>query len=596
MIGQQIQNYNIISKLGQGGMGTVYKAVDKVLGREVALKMLNTLMINQPQVLDRFKKEAQVLARLLHPNIAVIYNLIEQDQQHFMVMEYVEGKNLDELLRQHKTLPYQVVVLIFMQALEGLHHAHKKGIYHRDIKPSNLILTPDGTVKLMDFGIAKVAGEQRLTQVNKVIGTVEFLAPEIIEGKEPSVASDIYAAAVTMYELLSGKLPFESSTDYNLMQEILKKKPMALDKLNSSVPKALSNIVMKALEKKPENRFVDAGAFQQALSLAFPELKGTDLRALSSQMETISIPALTKEILQPRKGTGRSSLQATRLETLTKPNNVLMGIGTKASGVWQNFQQKYLSSTRSRIIAGFILLLFVLVLGFTIFSNNKKPDTNITENIHPKNNIPGNSNELNTGNSNPGENNNIPVTGDIPKTPEKTPVVNQVPADVPEKREPEKKEQAKKDQVKKDKMERERIEKERIEQEKVEQERAEEERRLQERRAQEKKEIYIRSKVEVNLSLRENLDDAPERKDIPVSFTVTRPVIYNGVTIIKQGAVANGTIKLGKIQTDIDINTVVAANGQQIRLKTTRGHGKRNEITSNRNYTAIIEPGVKLNF
>ena len=113
MIGQQIQNYIIISKLGQGGMGTVYKAVDNVLGREVALKMLNTLMINQPQVLDRFKKEAQVLARLLHPNIAVIYNLIEQEQQHFMVMEYVEGKNLDEVLRQHKTLPYKMVVLIF---------------------------------------------------------------------------------------------------------------------------------------------------------------------------------------------------------------------------------------------------------------------------------------------------------------------------------------------------------------------------------------------------------------------------------------------------------------------------------------------------
>lgn len=255
MIGQQIQNYIIVSKLGQGGMGTVYKAVDNVLGREVALKMLNTVMINQPQVLDRFKKEAQVLARLLHPNIAVIYNLIEQEQQHFMVMEYVEGKNLDEILRQHKSIPYQVVVLIFMQALEGLHHAHRKGIFHRDIKPSNLILTPDGIVKLMDFGIAKVAGEQRMTQVNKVIGTIEFLAPEIIEGKEPSVSSDIYAAGVTMYELLSGKLPFESNTDFNLMQEILKKKPLAPEKLNSAVPKALSNIVMKALEKKTGEPF-----------------------------------------------------------------------------------------------------------------------------------------------------------------------------------------------------------------------------------------------------------------------------------------------------------------------------------------------------
>jgi len=168
-------------------MGTVYKATDTVLGREVALKMLHTPLINQAQFLERFRKEARILAQLLHPNIAVIYNFIEQNNSHYMVMEYVEGKNLDSLLRQQRVLSYQVVVPVFIQALEGLHHAHKKGIFHRDIKPSNLILTPDGTVKLMDFGIAKMAGEQRMTQVNRVVGTVEFMAPELIQANYPSV-------------------------------------------------------------------------------------------------------------------------------------------------------------------------------------------------------------------------------------------------------------------------------------------------------------------------------------------------------------------------------------------------------------------------
>ena len=171
-----------------------------------------------------------------------------------------------------QAISHKIVVPVFIQALEGLQHAHKKGIYHRDIKPSNLIFTPDGIAKLMDFGIAKVAGEQRLTQVNRVVGTVEFMAPELIQGKDPSVASDIYAVGVTMYELLCGKLPFAGNTDYTLMQDIMEKKPVVVDKMNTSVPKVLSNIVMKALEKKPENRYPDARAFQQALAAAFPEL------------------------------------------------------------------------------------------------------------------------------------------------------------------------------------------------------------------------------------------------------------------------------------------------------------------------------------
>ncbi|MFI5187366.1 MAG: serine/threonine protein kinase, partial [Chitinophagales bacterium] len=294
MIGKKIQNYEITAHLGEGGMGTVYRASDSILNRDVALKMLHTPLLQQPLFLERFKKEARVLAQLLHPNIAVIYNMIEQDNNHFMVMEYVEGKNLDALLKQYKTLSYKIVVPVIIQALEGLGHAHRKGIYHRDIKPSNLILKSDGTVKLMDFGIAMVAGEQRLTQVNRVVGTVEYIAPEIIQGKEPSMSTDLYSMGVTMYELLTGKLPFEGNSDFNLMQDILKKRPLDVDKLNASVPKVLSNIVMKTLEKKPSDRFADARELQQALTNAFPDLKNVELTDsyVSTAAQYISSPSI----------------------------------------------------------------------------------------------------------------------------------------------------------------------------------------------------------------------------------------------------------------------------------------------------------------
>jgi serine/threonine-protein kinase len=273
MIGTTLQNYYIEALLGEGGMGRVYKATDTVLGRQVAVKSLNVSLTHQPSFLERFQNEAKILARLTHPNIAVLYNYLKENDNYYMVMEYVEGENLDDLTKQHMVLPYRVVVPVMLQALEGLEHAHKKGVLHRDIKPANLMLTPECQVKLMDFGIARVSGHAKLTQTSRVIGTLEFLAPELIEGQEPAPASDIYAAGVTMYEMLTGKLPFTGKSDYMLMQEIVKEKPVAPVSLSGTVPEALSEIILKALEKKPENRFQTAAAFSTALQTAFPELK-----------------------------------------------------------------------------------------------------------------------------------------------------------------------------------------------------------------------------------------------------------------------------------------------------------------------------------
>lgn len=558
MIGEQIHNYKITAHLGQGGMGNVYRATDTMLGREVALKMLHPQLTMQPQFLERFKKEARVLAQLLHPNIAVIYNFIEQGGNHFMVMEYVEGTNLDDLLKQHKSLPAEFIVPVFVQALEGLQHAHRKNIFHRDIKPSNIMLTPDGVVKLMDFGIAKVAGEQKMTQVNKIVGTVEFMAPELIQGRDASNASDIYAAGVTMYEMLSGKLPFESDTDFNLMQAILKERVKSPEKLNASIPKALGDIIMKALEKNPASRYEDARAFQRALMNAFPQYRDVNL-----------------EILNKPAAMYAGAAGATRLsdDLLTAEAMRTRSVGmSNAAGMLGAVKENIRKNKKTYFLTAAILIFLFFVLGIVFdrkeTGNNSLAGTDTTQTANPTGDntgsavIAANANEVQPG----------PVK-------QQTPVEQGKPEEKPL---PEKTREKKVDVVSKEPVQ------PKTEEKKTEPAPAE--------KKEEKKDVYIKSKVEVELTLRTDLSSAEERKDIPVTFSVSYPVTYEGVTIIRQGATATGTIKLGRVLTDIDINSVTAANGQQVRLKAAKAHGKRSEITSERSYTAIILPGTKISF
>lgn len=586
MIGQHVQNYTITSYLGEGGMGTVYRASDTMLGRDVALKMLHATLISQPQFLDRFKKEARVLAQLLHPNIAVIYNFIGQDNNHFMVMEYVEGNNLDALLKKYKSLPSNIVVPIFLQVLEGLHHAHRKGIFHRDIKPSNLILTPDGTVKLMDFGIAKIAGEQRLTQVNKVVGTIEYMAPELIEGKDPSFASDIYAAGVTMYELLTGKLPFESTTDYTLMQEIIKKKPVSIDKMNAAVPAVLSNIVMKTLEKKPESRYADAKAFQQALSTAFPRGREVDLNILNKPVAPV-----TEIITQPRKKEKPTVFQATKKESQAKPFLLIKTI-----------QQKVLTREKTPMLIGIISLLFASVVAFTMLIKND--NTTIGQNTAGLNS---------TDTTTSFAKNEIASTVFATSTDTITGSVIPVSAaDLAErKNEPvyelheEKKEDRKKDIAAKD------IKKQTENKETI---KKEEKKDIPPIVIPEKKEepVYIKpvepvrktpqsirlnTRLEVNLYLRDVISEATAREGQILNFTVPNPVSYNGEIIIASGAKATGRIKnLTKKKISIVLSSVVSTSGQVLFFEGSELSGRIEEIIPSRNYTGTLKKGATITF
>lgn len=586
MIGQQIQNYTITSYLGEGGMGTVYRASDTMLGRDVALKMLHGTLVSQPQFFERFKKEARVLAQLLHPNIAVIYNFIGQENNHFMVMEYVEGSNLDALLRKHRIFPFHVVVGIFLQVLEGLQHAHRKGIFHRDIKPANLIMTPDGIVKLMDFGIAKIAGEQRLTQVNRVVGTIEYMAPELIEGKDPSVASDIYATGVTMYELLTGKLPFEGNTDFTLMQDILKKRPVSIDKLNSSVPPALSAIVMKTLEKKPENRYADARSFQQALVKAFPNIKEIDTSAWPTQAPaTQHIQAVTQSL---------DRIRPTTLQTGERKPVFLSKFN------FEEIRKKIFTREKAPIVIGSISILVALAVLLPQLLKQQSPDPAEDDIIAQHSSVSEPDSIVTRQNS------SKPVSfSSITDTPARSnrfeiPVTDQ-PV-VPDKaKETEKKNDRKKDNQENQKKENKTSNEPEKQQEIKPVVNPEPEKKQDivpsEPEPKSLRSVRLNTRIEVNLLLREALTESTAHEGQVLHFTVTSPVVYNGETIIPRGAAATGRIKnVGKKKMSIVLNSVTAAGGQSLPFEAIELSGRIDDIIAARNYSGTLKKGTTINF
>jgi serine/threonine-protein kinase len=265
VIGQLAGNYKILSELGEGGMGTVYKAVDVMLEREVAIKMLRPEIASQPQIVERFRSEAVTLAKLNHPSIATLYSFFRQGDHFFMVMEYVVGQTLDAAIRQSGALPPDRAVSIMTQALDGIAHAHEVGILHRDLKPANIMLPRSGGVKVMDFGIARLLSAARMTRTGGLVGTLEYVAPERVRGQEADLRSDLYSMGIVLYEMLSGRVPFQSDTEYELMRAQLEQAPPSLASLGVVAPAGLEAALIRALAKNPEERFASAAEFRTAL-------------------------------------------------------------------------------------------------------------------------------------------------------------------------------------------------------------------------------------------------------------------------------------------------------------------------------------------
>lgn len=265
MIGSVVGNYKIIDKIGEGGMGAVFKGVDLMLEREVAIKMLRPELAQQPSVVERFRTEAVTLAKLNHPYVATLHSFFRQGDDFFMVMEFVRGETLDSMIRQHGAMPCERAVEMFSMALEGIDHAHKMGIVHRDIKPANMMLTETGTIKVMDFGIARVLGTDRLTRAGHLIGTAEYMSPEQVRGEETDARSDIYSLGILLYEMLTGRVPFNNSSEYELMRSQIEDAPTPPRTFAPHIPLAIEQAIMRSLAKKREARYQSASEFRESL-------------------------------------------------------------------------------------------------------------------------------------------------------------------------------------------------------------------------------------------------------------------------------------------------------------------------------------------
>ena len=271
----RIDNYKIVEKIGEGGMGEVYKGIDTHLDREVAIKMLRPELSRRKDIVSRFQLEAKALARLNHPNIATVFSFGQFENQYYMVMEFVPGVTLDSVLQTQGRLPWRDAVNYAIQALQGLAHAHQAKVIHRDIKPANMMITGGSNLKLLDFGIARILQTARLTRMHHTIGTVEYMSPEQHQGKEVDARTDIYAIGTMLYEMLTGQYPFKQDSEYTLIKAVIEDKPASLRRINTTIPAALEKMVLRSLEKNPEKRFDDAQEFIQALRecLAMPDIQ-----------------------------------------------------------------------------------------------------------------------------------------------------------------------------------------------------------------------------------------------------------------------------------------------------------------------------------
>ena len=264
MIGSTILHYGIIEKLGEGGMGVVYLAEDTKLEREVAIKFLPHYIAVNSEERERFRIEAKAAASLNHPNITTIHSIEEANEKVFIVMEYIDGVELRDKIKTG-SIPIDEAINIAVQIGEGLEAAHKKGIVHRDIKSQNIMITKDGKVKIMDFGLAKVGKGAQVTKIGSTVGTIAYMSPEQAKGDEVDNRSDIWSLGIILYEMLTGKLPYRGDFEQAIIYSILNEEPESISSIRKDIPLKLEQLIQKILNKNPNLRFQSADEFLKEL-------------------------------------------------------------------------------------------------------------------------------------------------------------------------------------------------------------------------------------------------------------------------------------------------------------------------------------------
>lgn len=324
---KQLGRYEMLSELGQGAMGVVYKARDPLIDRVVAIKTINLgLALDEKEEYEgRFYQEARAAGRLNHPNIVTIYDVGKSGNIAFIAMEFLQGSELRDLLREERSMPVSQIIEIVAQVAEGLSYAHQHGIVHRDIKPSNIMLVRDGRIKITDFGIARMPSSAVHTQTGMVLGSPKYMSPEQVLGKEIDRRSDIFSLGVMLYEMLTGTSPFVGENVNAIMYQTLNLVPPAPGTLNPDVPDMLNFIVAKALAKGVEDRYQNALDLAKDLracrdTLPSQERKAQPVPAEKTRLNGLAIVDQAEEVAPSTLGLSRSfdSSEATlRLAALT---------------------------------------------------------------------------------------------------------------------------------------------------------------------------------------------------------------------------------------------------------------------------------------
>src|SRR6202165_2827935 len=304
--------YQLQEPIGRGGMATIYRGRDKRMERVVAIKVLRDIYSTDPKFVTRFQREAKAASALQHPNIVQVYDYGQTDGNYFIVMELIEGTDLRHYLRSRKgnVLDNERAIIIAHDVALGLGAAHRRGIVHRDVKPQNVLVGRDGSIKLTDFGIASVYKDinaERLTTTGMTLGTVQYYAPEQAQGEIVSPAADVYALGIVMYEMLTGRTPFDGDTPVAVAMQHIQDPPVPPSQLNPNIPPALEEIILRCLEKIPEMRLRDGSSLARALEA----LGETEIgESIASSSNIVQIP--------PRPNSGRSG---TSQPPVSSPNN-----------------------------------------------------------------------------------------------------------------------------------------------------------------------------------------------------------------------------------------------------------------------------------
>lgn len=339
--------YEILTKIGCGGMATVYKARDSVLNRNVAIKVLREEFTTDDEFIKRFNIEAQAAASLTHPNIVSIYDVGNEGDLHYIVMELIQGKTLKEIISENGVLPWKWSVNISIQIASALEMAHRNNIVHRDIKPHNIIITEDGIAKVTDFGIAKAVSNSTITAFGTTIGSVHYFSPEHARGGYTDAKSDLYSLGVVMYEMMTGRVPFDADTPVSIALKHMQEEPVEPIKLNSTIPQVVNNIIMKAMQKDVNLRYPSATEMLRDLRDALKDPNG--------------------DFVHIEKMNNDSPTQRIDLNENNMGNN-------KKKGKIREYFAKHKAAKVFAILLSCILIFAIAMAGTVFFVNKNRPN------------------------------------------------------------------------------------------------------------------------------------------------------------------------------------------------------------------------------